>query len=191
MNNKELEIKFLKIDKNEIKGKLANIGAVLKTPEYTMKRKTFDFSKIAPGKNKWGRIRQESECTTMTIKEISGNTIEDVYETEIIVNDFDKACKIFEECGVPAKSFQENKREEWIYNKDTSITIDTWPGLLPFIEIESDTIEKINDCVDKLGFNYNEGLFGSIDIIYEKELGIPKEEIIILPEITFNKVPTK
>jgi adenylate cyclase class 2 len=121
MDNKELEIKFLNIDIEQIRTKLISIGAQLILPEYIMKRKTFDFSKISPNKNKWGRVRQEADKTTMTVKEITGNTIEDVLETEIMVDDFNKACKIFEECGINSKSFQENKREEWKY-ANTSIT---------------------------------------------------------------------
>jgi adenylate cyclase class 2 len=190
MDNKELEIKFLNINIEQIRTKLISIGAQLITSEYIMKRKTFDFSKISPNKNKWGRVRQEADKTTMTVKEITGNTIEDVLETEIMVDDFNKACKIFEECGINSKSFQENKREEWEY-KNTSITIDTWPGLPTFIEIESNSIDSIKQTSEKLGYDYNYGVFGSIDFVYEKILKIPKEEIIILPEITFQNPPIK
>ncbi len=191
MNLKELEIKFLDINKEEIRKKLIKIHAKLINPEYLMRRKTFDFSQISPGKNKWGRVRQESDKITMAIKEITGEKIDDVFETEITVNDFDKACKIFEDCNVKSKSYQENKREEWIYNNNIFITIDTWPGLSPFIEIESESIEAIKKFTEILGYSYEKGIIGSIDIVYEKVLGISKQEIITLPEITFDKIPTK
>jgi adenylate cyclase class IV len=188
--NKEIEAKFLHVDKETIRNKLLEIGFILKHSEYTMKRKTFDFSKISPNKNKWGRVRQEFDKVTMAIKEIVGTGIKDVYETELIVNDFDNACLLFEECGILAKSFQENKREEW-FDSGVSITIDTWPGLHPFVEIEADTVDLVKEYSKKLGFIYEQAVFGSIDAVYEIELGIPKSIFILLPEVTFANLPIK
>ncbi|MEZ4179974.1 MAG: hypothetical protein R3B41_00430 [Candidatus Doudnabacteria bacterium] len=79
-----------------------------------MRRKTFDFSKVSPGKNKWGRVRTESDKTTMTIKEITGDGVNDTYEVELVVNDFDTATEFFEACNIHPKSFQENMREVWV-----------------------------------------------------------------------------
>jgi len=186
----EIEATFLKIDKDLVRTKLKNIGFELKTPEYTMRRKTFDFSRIAPGQNKWGRVRQESDKVTMTVKEIRGSGINDTYEVELIVNDFDTASSFFEACGAPAKSFQENLRELWIRD-GVDITIDTWPGLNPFIEIEGENEPIVREVSNELGFDFKEALFGSIDLVYEKELGIPAKTIIVLPEITFSKPPKK
>ncbi len=186
----ELEAKFLSIDKEEVRVKLTSAGYTLSTPEYTMRRKTFDFSKVDPGKNKWGRVRQESDKTTMTIKEVRGEGVNDTFEVELVVNDFDIAANFFEACNIHAKAFQENMREVW--KKDNvEVTIDTWPGLKPFIEIEGPTEESLKEASAELEFDYAIASFGSIDMIYEKELGIPASEIIKLPEITFASVPTK
>jgi len=95
----EIEATFLSVDKDSVRKKLKETGFELKIPEYMMRRKTFDFSLIAPGRNKWGRVRQESDKVTMTVKEIRGSGINDTYETEIIVNDFDAASALFEACG--------------------------------------------------------------------------------------------
>lgn len=186
----ELEAKFLSVDKEVIRGKLKDLGYSLEIPEYTMRRKTFDFSKVDPGKNKWGRVRQEADKTTMTIKEVTGDGVNDTFEVELVVNDFDTAANFFEACNIHAKAFQENMREVW--KKDNiEVTIDTWPGLQPFIEIEGPTEDSLKATSSELGFDYSSAAFGSIDMIYEKELGIPAETIIKLPEITFNTIPTK
>ncbi len=186
----ELEAKFLAIDKEDIRAKLKSLGYDLVTPEYTMRRKTFDFSKVDPGKNKWGRVRQESDKTTMTIKEVTGEGVNDTFEVELVVNDFNTAANFFEACNIHAKAFQENMREVW-KKENVEVTIDTWPGLKPFIEIEGPTEESLKGTSDELGFDYATASFGSIDMIYEKELGIPASTIIKLPEITFTSVPTK
>lgn len=186
----EFEATYLAINKEQVRALLKDNDFELKVPEYMMRRKTFDFSIVDPGKNKWGRVRQESNQATMAVKEIRGGGINDTFELEMTVDSFDSACEMFEQCKVPAKSFQENYREVWLY-KDIQATIDTWPGLKPFLEIESDSEEKVRSISKKLGFSFDDAVFGSIDLVYEKEAGIPSEEIIKLPEITFANPPTK
>ena len=187
---KEIEAKFLSVNKDSLRVELKNKGFNLKTPEYMMRRKTFYFSHIAPGRNKWGRVRQESDKVTMTIKEVRGSGINDTYEAELIVNDFNTAVSFFEACDIPAKAFQENMRELWVRD-GAEVTIDTWPGLNPFVEIEGANETIVQEISSELGFNFKEAVFGSIDLVYEKELGISAETIISLPEITFANTPKK
>ncbi|PIP73248.1 MAG: hypothetical protein COW88_02550 [Candidatus Lloydbacteria bacterium CG22_combo_CG10-13_8_21_14_all_47_15] len=126
----------------------------------------------------------------MTVKEVRGSGINDTYEVELVVNDFNIASDFFEACNIPVKAFQENMRE--VRERDeVEVTIDTWPGLNPFVEVEAETEEVVRKISEELGFNFNEAVFGSIDIVYEKELGVPAETIIKLPEITFANPPKK
>src|SRR3990167_2934770 len=187
---KEIEATFLSVNKDSTQDKLKKTRFELKTPEYLMRRKTFDFSRVAPGRNKWGRVRQESEKITMTIKEVRGSGINDTYEVELIVNDFDVATSFFEACDIPAKAFQENMREVWVRD-GVEATIDTWPGLNPFVEIEGANEKIVREISSELGFDFEKAVFGSIDLVYEKELGIPAETIVRLPEITFANPPKK
>ena len=162
----EIEATFLSIDKDAMRAKLRAIGFELAVPEYTMRRKTFDFSKIAPGLNKWGRVREESGGVTMTIKEARGKGIDDMYEVELSVDDFDKASMFFEACNIPEKSFQENLREVWKRGL-VVVTIDSWPGLDPFIEIEGATEPMVRATAEELRFDFDQAVFGSIDLVYE------------------------
>ncbi len=187
---KEVEAKFLSVNKDLLRVKLKSKGFDLKTPDYMMRRKTFDFSRIAPGRNKWGRVRQESDKVTMTIKEVRGLGINDTYEVELIVNDFDTAASFLEACGAPVKAFQENMREVWVRD-GVEVMIDTWPGLNPFVEIEGSNEKIVQEISSELGFEFRKAVFGSIDLIYEKEIGIPAETIIRLSKITFSNPPKK
>ncbi|MFA5777988.1 MAG: CYTH domain-containing protein [Candidatus Paceibacterota bacterium] len=186
----EIEATFLSVNKDSVRTKLKEAGFELKTPEYMMRRKTFDFSPIAPGRSKWGRVRQESDKITMTVKEVRGLGINDTYETEIVVNDFDAASALFEACGFPAKAFQENMREVWT-REEVEVTIDTWPSLKPFVEIEGENEDIVKKVSEELGFDFDKAVFGSIDLVYEKELGVSAKTIINLPEITFTNPPKK
>lgn len=183
----EVEAKFLSIDKNLVREKLKNAGFSLKIAEYLMRRKTFDFPSSL-GSKKWGRVRQESDKVTMTVKEIRGSNINDVYEIELVVNDFEVAVSFFEACNIFAKAFQENKRELWVRD-GVEATIDTWPGLNPFLEIEGADERLVREVSSELGFDFEKSIFGSIDLVYEKELNIPANKIILLPEITFKNPP--
>ena len=186
----EIEATFLSINKDATRDKLKKTGFKLKAPEYLMRRKTFDFSRVAPGCNKWGRVRQESNKVTMTVKEIRGSGINDTYEVELVVNDFETAAAFFEACDIPAKAFQENMREVWARD-GIEVTIDTWPGLNPFVEVEGKDEKVVRETSKELGFDFEKAVFGSIDLVYEKELGIPARTIIRLPEITFANPPKK
>ncbi len=187
---KEIEATYLSVDKDAVRKKLKDAGFVLQTPEYTMRRKTFDFPNISLGQKKWGRVRQESDKVTMTVKEIRGSGINDTYEVELVVHDFDTASAFFEACNIPAKAFQENMREVW-KRDGVEATIDTWPGLNPFVEIEAETEGMVREVSEELDFDFEKAVFGSIDLVYEKELGIPAATIITLPEITFVNPPKK
>ncbi len=186
----EIEATFLSVDKDKVRSALSAAGFVCKHPEYLMRRKTFDFSTIAPGKNKWGRVRQEADKVTMTVKEVRGAGINDMFELEMIVDSFDSACEMFEQCGVHAKSFQENYREVW-ESDSAQVTIDTWPGLNPFVEVEAEDESVVKETSSQLGLDFSSALFGSIDLMYEKELGVPASSIITLPEITFANPPKR
>ena len=154
-----------------------------------MRRKTFDFSRIAPGRRKWGRVRQEFDRVTMTVKEATGDGIHDTFEAEMVVDDFDRATAFFEACDIPAKSSQENLREVW-RRAEVEAVIDTWPGLKPFIEIEGPTEAGVRDASVALGFDFKDAVFGSIDLVYEHERGISAETIRNLPSITFDMIAT-
>ncbi|OJI07645.1 hypothetical protein BK004_01000 [bacterium CG10_46_32] len=187
---KEVEATFLSVNKDAVRNQLTKTGFELKTPEYLMCRKIFDFSRIAPGKIKWGRVRQEADKVTMSIKEIRGPGINDVYEVELVVDDFDTAVSFFEACSIPVKSFQESMREVWERN-GVEVMIDTWPGLNPFMEIEGVDEATVRHTTKELGFDFEHAVFGSADLVYEKELGIPAKVIDRLPRITFADPPTK
>lgn len=186
----EIEAKFLSINKESVRNRLKESGFTLETPEYMMRRKTFDFSRIAPKENKWGRVRQESDKVTMTIKELRGSGINDTFEVELVVNNFDLATMFFEACNIPVKAFQENMREVW-RRDEIEVVIDMWPGLKPFVEIEGPFEVIVKKVSSELGFDFEKAVFGSIDLVYEKELNISAKKIIVLPEITFKNPPKR
>ena len=63
----EFEAKYPKINKNEVREKLKELGAELVFAEQKFIRMTFDTPELQ-GKNAWVRLRDEGDKITMTFK---------------------------------------------------------------------------------------------------------------------------
>ncbi len=184
--NTEFEIRFLNINESEFVRKMEKLGAITIKPKSLMRRETFDFPHAdATASKKWGRVRDEGDKITITIKIIEDRTLIDgTNEVELIVNDFDKAVELMVCLGLKAGPYQENYRQEWHFNR-CSITLDTWPGLKPFVEIEGKDKSSVEKTSKLLDFDISKGEFGSIDFIYEKVLGVASSKINNIPVLTF------
>lgn len=183
----EFEATFLSVDKEEIRGRLKKLGAKLIYPEYLMKRVVFNPPIVEHGV--WLRVRQEAEKITMSIKKVLGDKISDQKEVQLTIDNFENGVAFLTAMGAPRKSYQETKRELWILD-GVEITIDTWPGLNPLVEIEGVSEEIVKLISEKMGFDYSKAYFGAVDGVYVKELGMVKGVINNhTPEITFENPP--
>lgn len=185
---KEIEIKFIWINKNEICIKLQELWFNCVTEEFLMKRKT--FHPLETTKNEWFRVREESDKTTMTYKCIHSNSLSWTEEVEIVVDSFENASEMLIKSWLKNTSYQENLREIWLL-WNVEVCIDTWPWLSPYIEIEAPNESDVMNITDKLGFNFDEWLYGGTEVVYKKELWIDPSELVKIPEITFKNQPIK
>lgn len=182
----EFEATFLKINKEDIRAKLKKVGAKLIHPEILLKRDVFDPPNLIEGG--WLRVRQEANKVTLSLKKVDGDKITNQKELELQIDDYQNGVEFLKSIGAKHKSYQETKREHWRLN-DIDITIDTWPGLFPILEIEGKNEEAVKYVSILLGFDYVQAYFGAVDILYQEELGISKEIINNLPIITFENSP--
>lgn len=190
----EFEATFTNINKDEIRQKLTELGAKCVKPEVLMRRVIF-YPPIEDDLG-WMRVRDEGDVITMSYKRFPGyqkqeNKIEDQQEICLEIKDFDQGVEMLKFMGAKQKAYQETKRENWSFG-NLEISLDTWPGLNPFIEIEGQNEKEVKEVAKKLGFNYSEALFGPVHLVYEQELGIPAEVINNqIPQITFGNPPQK
>ena len=101
------------------------------------------------------------------------------------VNSFDEAVKLLELIGCEKKSYQETKRELWKLD-DVEITIDEWPFLEPFVEVEGKSEEEVKKVSEKIGFDYDSALFCAVGKIYKMKYGIHPDEINTVDKIVFD-----
>lgn len=183
--NIEYEAKFTKIDKARIRKQLKKIDAKLLRSEFFQKRVAFNLPKKSIKKG-YLRVRDEGNKITMSLKFVNGKKIEDQKEILLNVDNFESAVEFLNSIGCSQKAFQETKRELWSLN-NVDITIDEWPFLEPFVEIEGKSEEAVKLVCKKLELDYKKAVFGAVDTLYNQKYGTPKDIINNhTPEITFS-----
>lgn len=183
--NIEYEATFTAIDKEDIRNRLIKVGARLVQKEYLQKRAVFDLPKGNEIEGGWLRVRDEGNRITMSLKVVDGNRIEDQKETQLVVDDYEEAKNFLRNIGCQERAYQENKREWWRLD-DVDVTIDEWPFLEPFVEIEGKSEETVKAVSAKLGLEYNKAKFCSVDVLYSEKYNFSLKKINEeMPRIVF------
>lgn len=172
----EYEATFPNINKKEIKKRLRKSNAVLVKKEFLQKRSVFNLPKGHEIKGGWLRIRDEGDKISMSMKIIDGNKIENQKEICIKVDSFKQAELLLISIGCKKKAYQENRREIWELN-NVEVTIDEWPFLEPFVEIEGTSEESVRKASELLDFDYKKALFCSVDTLYRKKYNLSEKRI--------------
>ena len=166
MNN-EIEASFLDVNKDDLREKLKVAGAECIKPEIMMRRTVFDS-----GPHSFARVRDEGDKIVMTYKNFEDeDSIMGVKEVNLIVNNYDDAVKFIAGCGLEQKAVQETYRETWILD-GVEITIDTWPWIPTYSEIEGPSEEAVWSVAERLGFKKEDAMFGAVDKIYNHYYGV-------------------
>lgn len=179
----EIEATFINIKKDELREKLKQAGATLVQPEILMKRVIFDL-----GGRAFIRVRDEGNKITLSYKRLDDLSLSGMKEICLEVDDYDKAVSFVQVCGFKAKAHQETYREEWELD-GVEITIDTWPWIPSYTEIEGPSEEAVKAVAEKSGFDMSEAKYGSACEIYQIYYDVTAEEINYCPEIKFTEVP--
>ncbi|MFA6301044.1 MAG: CYTH domain-containing protein [Candidatus Paceibacterota bacterium] len=172
----EYEATFPNINKDEMRERLKKAGALLVRPEFLQKRIPFHLPKGKRAENKFIRVRDEGNKITLSYKAFHGDKIEDQKELCLEVNNFDEAVNLLELLGCEPKSYQESKRELWKLN-GVEITIDEWPFLEPYVEVEGHSEEEVKNVSEKLGFDWNKAKFCAAGALIAEKHGITEEQV--------------
>lgn len=187
--NKEIEAKFININKEETIAKLLSLGATEVFNERHYRRGIFMFEGEDPGT--WARVRDEGDKVTMAYKRVLSEDLDGVEEIELVINDFEQGMEFLRALRLQEKAYQESRRMRFeVAEEHVVFDIDTWPGLNPLIEIEAKSEETVTRYASLLGFNWKDAMFGSIDLVYEKLFNIPSGWLFDnCPRLEFNNLP--
>ncbi len=107
------------------------------------------------------------------------------------VSDYENTIAILKACGLRAKSDEDSYRETWELN-GVEITIDTWPWIPTYIEIEGPTAEAVTETAAQLGYDIKDGIIGSVDDVYKLYYDVTSDLINEqLPEFKFVDAPVE
>jgi adenylate cyclase class 2 len=188
----EIEVKFLNVNHDEVREKLKAAVAKLEQPMRLMRRAIIDYPdrRLQSKQDGWIRVRDEGDKITLTYKEAKEQVAGGAREIELNISSFEQAIKLFEAIGLKVESFQESKRETWVLD-ECEVVLDEWPWLKPYIEIEGPSEVAIQSASEKLGFDWQDVVYGSTTVAYLAEypgIKLDKNETIgNIPEIRFGE----
>jgi len=178
----EIEAKFYPVNIDEMRNSLREIGAVCVSPMRLMKRAVFDKRDNPQLPVAYIRVRDEGDKVTFSAKDYPDEKKGFKHQRELYVNvsAFETTVKLLEIIGLVQTNEQESKRETWKIN-NTEVCIDVWPGLEPYIEIESDTTQNLELLARKLPINnsrrYNGGLLQVYMDVYSWDKKTAQEKV--------------
>ena len=118
----------------------------------------------------------------MTIKEIKNKAaIDGTMELETVVGDFDVMNDILRELGYSYRNYQENYRIIYLMD-DVEISIDSWPLIPTYVEIEGKTNEDVVMALEKLGYTLDDATTLDVTSIYNEIYGI---DLLKIKELKF------
>lgn len=167
----EIEVKFTDLNIEDVRARLEKAGAHLEQPMRDMRRALIEEDHHA-AENMFIRIRDEGDKITLCLKKktksLKESAIDSTFETETTVGDFDKTVELFSVAGWNYTTYQESRRETWNLD-DVEVVIDEWPWINPYIEIEGHSEESVRAAAKKLGYDWETAMFGSVDVIYNRD----------------------
>ena len=147
----EYEIKILDINKDKVEKSLLELGFNKQEPQ-NFRRYVYDHEDSSRGS--WYRLRTDGNKTTIAYKSFKKDAIDGVQELEIIVDNFENAHEILLLLGLKETSYQENHRQRYLLD-DVVVSIDEWPLIPTYLEIEENTIEQVKKYLSKLNGDHN------------------------------------
>jgi predicted adenylyl cyclase CyaB len=124
MQTKEIECRFLEIDKEALIKKLTSLGAHDEGEKMLEEVIIYDNALTWRDEGKKIRIRSDGDTIKVAYKENKEHTIDSTIEIEFGIDDFKMAEFFFEKIGFVAYRRQQKKRHSFHY-KGVTIDIDT------------------------------------------------------------------
>lgn len=175
---KELETRIVDIDVDDIRNKLTSLGAEkVKSEDQVNEIYDFDDGRLLAAKG-YARIRttvdriKGKETVFMTTKKmLSQDNFKVMEENEVIVDNREMARKIFTSLGLKLQESISKYRESYKIN-DSLVEIDINNKSFcpfPYLEIETTSIEKLEEIVKLLGYTLEDTTSQTIyDILAER-----------------------
>jgi adenylate cyclase, class 2 len=172
MNTKEIEVRFLEIDKPSLVSKLLELGAHDEGEIMLEETIIYDPEFKWRDEQRFVRLRKIGDSTKLTYKEHREHTVDGTYEIEFGVDDYKKAELLFEKIGLIAFRHQQKKRHTLQLNGVT-FDIDTWPKIPTYVELEGESENDLMNAAKAVGLDWEKAEFHNARWVIENIYKIP------------------
>lgn len=153
MEHKEIEVRFLEIDKPALIARLRELNAEDLGEELLEEVIVYDESLSWRDSRKVLRVRTRGEKVTMTYKQHKEASAEGTEEIELDVSDKGKAVALLERLGFVAYRHQEKYRHTFRLG-EVMVDIDTWPKIPTYVELEGPSEDALREAAQLLGLDW-------------------------------------
>ncbi len=185
-SNREIEVRFLEIDKLGLINKLHSLGAEDKGEEKLREiifyDKDLQWGKV--GSNQYVRLRSTQNGIYLTYKQHVAVAVDGAIEYEVKVSDLASAKEILQAIGLVAYREQEKMRHRFILD-DVMVDIIDWPKIPTLVELEGESEQALKTVAEKLELDWNNVTLGDNRSVIENRYHIP---ISKLKYFTFDKI---
>ena len=172
MHHTEYKAKILDINADSFRKKMKALG-VNTYIKKMLKRSLYNTD--SEDRQMLMELKDDGDNVTLTVKDVFGDDLGDEEESEIAVDNFEKAQQMLNKLGYTPLQYQEHKRITFKI-EDTEVHVDYWPNIPPYAEIIGRDSESVEKVVEKLGHKPSEAKPLPITKVYKK-YGINLQDI--------------
>jgi adenylate cyclase, class 2 len=176
MDYKEIEVKFLEVEKNILVKKLRELGAEDLGDDLLEEVILYDKALTWNGSGKMLRLRTRKGKTFLTYKHHVQVSTDGAEEMEIEVSDQATAQALLERLGYVPYRHQQKKRHTFRLGQ-VIVDIDTWPRIPTYVELEGRSVEALKDAALQLGFDWEKANTEDARTVIEKVYHIPMRSL--------------
>ncbi|MFA6050489.1 MAG: CYTH domain-containing protein [Candidatus Paceibacterota bacterium] len=176
MENREIECRFLEIDKEALIQKLRELGAEDKGEVMLEETIVYDKDLNWKKEHKLIKIRKSGDNITLTFKHRESDAIDGTKEIEFGIDNYKKAEQFFDAIGLVPYRKQQKLRHTFILD-DVTLDIDTWPRIPTYVEFEAMSEEAIKKAVEKVGLDWGNHITSPPATVIESVYNIPVRQM--------------
>lgn len=158
MENKEIECRFLEIDKEALIKKLYELDAEDHGEKLLEEIIIYDKDLKWRDENKRIRLRKSGNDLMLSYKEHASHTIDGTMEIEIGIDSLEKTELLLKKLGFISFRHQEKKRHTFVLDGVT-LDIDTWPHVPTYVELEGKSEEDIKKVAKMIDYDWKDAVF--------------------------------
>jgi len=172
MSSREIECRFLEIDKEALVKKLHELGATDEGDLLLEETVVYDPELKWRDEQRFVRLRKSGDKAVMTYKEHQTHTVDGTLEIEFEIGDYQKAELLLEKIGLVPFRHQQ-KRRHTFHLDGVLVDIDTWPRIPTYVELEGESEQVLRNVAGKLGFNWEDADLHNARWVIENRYQIP------------------